>query len=77
MLRHAILTVVTRCTRHPWLTIFIAVLLGVGSGLYAGKHFAINTDINTLISKDLAWRQREIAFEQAFPQHLRSILVVV
>src|SRR3954451_16097051 len=77
MLRHAILTVVTRCTRHPWLTIAVAVLLGLCSGAYAAKHFAINTDINTLISKDLPWRQRELAFEQAFPQHLRSILVVV
>jgi hopanoid biosynthesis associated RND transporter like protein HpnN len=77
MLRHAILTVVTRCTRHPWLTIVIAVLLGLGSGIYAARHFAINTDINTLISQDLPWRQREIAFEKAFPQHLRSILVVV
>jgi hopanoid biosynthesis associated RND transporter like protein HpnN len=51
--------------------------LGVASGVYATKHFAINTDINTLISQDLPWRQREQAFERAFPQHLRSILVVV
>jgi hopanoid biosynthesis associated RND transporter like protein HpnN len=51
--------------------------IGVVSGVYATRHFAINTDINTLISQDLPWRQREQAFEQAFPQHLRSILVVV
>jgi hopanoid biosynthesis associated RND transporter like protein HpnN len=77
MLRHAIVTVVTRCTRHAWLTIIVATLLGVLSGVYATRHFGINTDINTLISPDLPWRQREIAFEKAFPQHLRSILVVV
>src|SRR3954447_14942731 len=77
MLRHAILTVVTRCTYHPWLTIALAVLLGLGSAAYAARHFSINTDINTLISRDLPWRQREIAFDQAFPQHLRSILVVL
>src|SRR6266699_6836815 len=77
MLRHAILTIVTRCTRHAWLTIAAAVVLGVISGVYAARHFAINTDINTLISPDLTWRQRELAFERAFPQHLRSILVVV
>jgi uncharacterized protein len=77
MLRHAIVWVVTRCTRHAWLTILIAALLGVASATYAARHFAINTDIDTLISPDLPWRQREIAFEKAFPQHLRSILVVV
>src|ERR1044072_3996136 len=77
MLRHAIVSVVVRCTRHAWLTIIVATLLGVVSGVYAVRHFGINTDINTLISPDLTWRKREIAFEQAFPQHLRSILVVV
>ncbi|HMK79394.1 MAG TPA: MMPL family transporter [Xanthobacteraceae bacterium] len=77
MLRHAIVSVVTRCTRHAWLTIAIASLIGVASAAYATRHFAINTDIDTLISPDLPWRQREIAFETAFPQHLRSILVVV
>ena len=77
MLRHAIVSVVVRCTRHAWLTIIVAALLGVVSGVYAARHFAINTDINTLISPDLTWRQREIAFEKAFPQHLRSILVVL
>ena len=77
MLRHAIVSLVVRCTRHAWVTIIVATLLGVISGVYAARHFAINTDINTLISPDLTWRQREIAFEKAFPQHLRSILVVV
>src|SRR6266567_9539845 len=77
MLRTAIVATVTRCTRHAWLVIALATLAAVVSGVYAARHFAINTDINTLISKDLPWRQREIAFEQAFPQHLRSILVVV
>jgi hopanoid biosynthesis associated RND transporter like protein HpnN len=77
MLRAAIVATVTRCTRHAWAVIAVMAALGVASGVYATKHFAINTDINTLISQDLPWRQREQAFEQAFPQHLRSILVVV
>src|ERR1043166_1039037 len=77
MLRHAIVSLVVRCTRHAKATVVVAVLLGLISGVYAFQHFAINTDINTLISPELPWRQREIAFEKAFPQHLRSILVVV
>src|SRR5437868_12532553 len=77
MLRTAIVATVTRCTRHAWLVIALATLAAAVSGVYAARHFAINTDINTLISRDLPWRQREIAFDKAFPQHLRSILVVL
>src|SRR5436305_3023447 len=77
MLRTAIVATVTRCTRHAWLVIALATLAAGVSGVYAARHFAINTDINTLISRDLPWRQREIAFDKAFPQHLRSILVVL
>ena len=67
----------TRCTHYAWPVIIVSSLLAIASGVYAAKHFGINTDINTLISPDLPWRQREIAFDSAFPQHLRSILVVV
>jgi hopanoid biosynthesis associated RND transporter like protein HpnN len=54
-----------------------AVIVAVVSGIYAERHFAINTDVNTLISPNLPWRQREIAFERAFPQHYESILTVL
>ena len=77
MLRAAIVATVTRCTRHAWAVLAVAALLTAASVVYAVRHFAINTDINTLISQELPWRQRELAFEKAFPQHLRSILVVV
>src|SRR4029077_17462148 len=77
MLRTAIVATVTRCTRQAWLVIALATLAAAVSGISAARHFAINTDINTLISPDLPWRQREIAFEKAFPQHLGSILVVL
>src|SRR5438309_9312637 len=77
MLKTVIVAIVTRCTHHAWTVIVVASLLAVGSGIYAAKHFGINTDINTLISQNLPWRQREIAFEKAFPQHLQSILAVV
>src|SRR4051812_24702635 len=77
MLKSIIVAIVTRCTRHAWPVIIVASLLAIASSVYAAKHFGINTDINTLISQDLPWRQREMAFERAFPQHLRSILIVV
>jgi hypothetical protein len=43
----------------------------------AARHFSINTDVNALISADLPWRQRELAYESAFPQGTQAILAVV
>ncbi|MGI8527269.1 MAG: MMPL family transporter [Pseudolabrys sp.] len=55
----------------------IAICTAVGAGFYTARHFAINTDINRLISPDLDWRKREADFEKAFPGHFGSSLVVV
>ena len=77
MLRTAIVTIVTRCTRHAWLVIVLATLVSAVAGVYAARHFGLNTDINKLISPDLDWRKREIAFETSFPHRLHSILTVV
>ncbi len=77
MLRTAIASIVTRCTRHAWLVIVLSTLLTAASGVYAAKHFGLNTDINKLISPDLDWRKREIGFETSFPHRLHSILTVV
>ena len=65
MLRTVIVAIVTRCTRRAWLVIALSTILGAISGVYAIQHFAINTDINKLISPDLPWRKRDLAFEQA------------
>jgi hopanoid biosynthesis associated RND transporter like protein HpnN len=71
-----VVSIVRTCTRFAPLTIVLSLILAVGAGFYAARHFKINTDINTLISPDLDWRQRDIAFEQAFEQE-RMILAVV
>jgi len=62
---------------HPLtVTIAFVILTGV-SGVYVAWHFAIDTDVNALISADLPWRQRELAYESAFPQSTQAILAVV
>jgi uncharacterized protein len=65
------------CIRHRWLVIGFGVILGALSATYAERHFGINSDISKLISANLPWRQRELAFQQAFPTHIESILAVV
>src|SRR5437773_12064228 len=75
MLTSAVLRMVGFCTRHPWRVIVIAAALAIGSALYTATHFAITTDTDQLLPKDLPWRQQELAYRNAFPQD--QILVVV
>jgi hypothetical protein len=68
---------VTSCIRHAKLTIAAALVIAALSAVYTARHFAIDTDINNLISERLPWRQNEIAFQNAFPQTVELILVDV
>jgi hopanoid biosynthesis associated RND transporter like protein HpnN len=77
MLASIITAIVRYCTRFPWPIIALALVGAVVSGVYSARHFAINTDVNKLISPDLDWRKREAEFEKAFPGHFGSSLVVV
>jgi uncharacterized protein len=77
MLKSTIVATIDFCTRHAHGTIAFALLLAVCAGYYSEEHFAINTDVNTLISENLPWRQRELAFEKSIPDRHETILVVV
>ena len=77
MLKTAIIATVDACTRRAVQVIGLAVLLALVSGVYAARHFAIDADVNKLISKDLPWRQREAAFDRSFPSKEETILAVV
>ena len=76
MLTSLIVRIIDVCTRHARKVIVGGVLLAVASGVYVAQHFAINSDIDTLLSSDLPWRKREIAFEQAFHRFERIFVVV-
>ncbi|MGA7390805.1 MAG: MMPL family transporter [Pseudolabrys sp.] len=77
MLKLLVTRIVRYCTQFPWPIIALALIGAVGATGYSARHFAINTDINKLISPDLDWRKREAEFEKAFPGHFGSTLVVV
>jgi hopanoid biosynthesis associated RND transporter like protein HpnN len=76
VLTSIVVSTVKACTRFAFLTVLIALILMVAAGFYTARHFAINTDINTLISPDLDWRKRDNQFGQAFDRE-RTILAVV
>jgi hypothetical protein len=76
VLTSIVVSTVKACTRFASVTLLIALILAVAAGVYTARHFAINTDINTLISPDLDWRKRDNQFGQAFDRE-RTILAVV
>ncbi|MFZ0066094.1 MAG: MMPL family transporter, partial [Pseudolabrys sp.] len=77
MLKAIVTSVVGACTRFPWPIIVLALVAAAGAAVYSARQFAINTDVNKLISRELDWRQREAEFEKAFPGHFGSTLVVI
>jgi uncharacterized protein len=77
MLQQAIVTTVDYCTRYATRIVGLALLLGLGCGVFAARHFAIDADVNKLISHDLPWRQREATFNQFFPAKEETILAVI
>ncbi|SFQ28775.1 hypothetical protein SAMN05216330_12348 [Bradyrhizobium sp. Ghvi] len=47
----------------------------VACAFYAATRFSINTDIQTLVSQNLPWHQREVELSKAFPQKGISVVV--
>ena len=76
MLTSIVVSIVRACTRFATLTLLVGVVLAVASGYYASQHFVINTDINTLISDKMDWRQRDVQFDKAFDQDATILAVV-
>jgi uncharacterized protein len=77
VLQNSINRSVAFCTRRHWVVITVGLLIATVSVIYAARHFAINTDINDLLSAQLPWRQHEIQFQRAFPQTVELIIVDV
>jgi uncharacterized protein len=76
VLTNIVVSIVKACTRFAPFVLALSLVLAIASSIYAARHFAINTDINTLISPDLDWRKRDIQFERAFDRE-KLILAVV
>jgi hopanoid biosynthesis associated RND transporter like protein HpnN len=77
MLRSVIARIVGFAIARPVYVTVISAVLATLSTFYAVHHFAINTNINELISAQLDWRQREFALDAAFPSRTETILAVV
>ena len=65
------------CVRRAWLIVLVSLLIMGGSAAYVVQRFAINTNVNSLLSPNLPWRQHELSYEAAFPEQATNILAVV
>ena len=76
MLTSVIVRIIDFCTRHACQVVVAGLVLAGASGVYAARHFAINSDISALLSNNIGWRQHELAFEQAFHRFKRIFVIV-
>ncbi|MBI3435203.1 MAG: MMPL family transporter [Proteobacteria bacterium] len=77
MRRSLITRAVEFSSRNAWAVIAVSAVLAVVAGVYGARNFRIVSDVNQLISPNLEWRQREIAYREAFPHRGETILVVL
>jgi hopanoid biosynthesis associated RND transporter like protein HpnN len=77
MLNLLIARIVRFSTRHAYLVIAAALLMGAVSTVYVVKRFAINTDISGLIDTNAPWAKRGKAIDDTFPQRSEITLAVV
>ena len=64
------------CSKFAWPVIVAALLLAAVSSWYAATHFKMSTNLSDLIGGHLAWRDREVALEKAFPQFELTYAVI-
>ncbi|HWZ38868.1 MAG TPA: MMPL family transporter [Bradyrhizobium sp.] len=76
MLTSIVVSIVRTCTRFATVTLLVGLILAVAAGYYTSRHFIINTDINTLISDKMDWRQRDVQFDKAFDRDATILAVV-
>jgi hopanoid biosynthesis associated RND transporter like protein HpnN len=65
------------CADLAWVVVALGLVLGSAAATYAIGHFAMSTNTDELLSRNLPWRVREAAFNKAFPPDGSRIVVVV
>ncbi|MPZ31104.1 MAG: MMPL family transporter [Rhodospirillales bacterium] len=69
--------VVATSARHPFIVLLLPLALTAAALFYSAGHFAMTADTAELISTRHEWRQRELAYEAAFPSLQKLTIVVI
>jgi uncharacterized protein len=75
MLNSTVVWIVTFSARYRWLVFFAGGLMAALASVYDVERFSITTDTEGLISRSLAWNQRQTAFSSAFPPKGISVVI--
>ncbi|HEY1614399.1 MAG TPA: MMPL family transporter [Rhizomicrobium sp.] len=65
------------CARRAGFVVLASLLVAILAGDYSAMHFAMNSDVASLISSDTSWRKRQAVFDAEFPQQDNTIDVVI
>src|SRR5271156_3349412 len=65
------------CRRRAPFVVLGAIALAIGATVYAANHLAFDTNTAKLIDERVPWRQREIAFDRAFPENVDLLAIVI
>jgi uncharacterized protein len=68
---------VAASARYPWIVLLFITGLTIAALVFTARNFAMTADTTQLISQRLDWRQREVAFDSAFPQLYDLTMVVI
>jgi hopanoid biosynthesis associated RND transporter like protein HpnN len=69
--------VVQAACERPLVTLLVSLALAAAALVFTVGHFNMTSDTTKLISAKVGWRQREIAFSNAFPQSGDTTVIVV
>ena len=76
MLTSTVVRIIGFCLRNARAVVVVSLLVAAGAVFYAATHFVINSDINSILSKNLDWMKREIVFEGVFRRYQLIDVVV-
>jgi hopanoid biosynthesis associated RND transporter like protein HpnN len=76
MLTSLVVRIIDFCTRRAWTVVAVGLMVTLAAVVYSARNFAINSDINALLSPNLDWRKRELAFDKAFSRYDLIVVLV-
>jgi uncharacterized protein len=77
ILRNILTGVALFSATHGWLTLGLAVAIAAGSLTLVATNLQFNSDKESLVAETASFKQRNAAFDKAFPQFLNSLVIVI
>lgn len=77
VLRGLLTDIAVFSARRGWLTLCCALVFAVASLVFVATSLQFNSDKESLVAETAPFKQRNAAFDRAFPQFLNSLIIVI